>query len=34
MPFDHFSLVARWYDRLILPAGDGRLAELLAAEPG
>ena len=34
MPFDHFSLIARWYDRLIRPVEDGRLAALLAAEPG
>ena len=34
MPFDHFNLIARWYDRLIRPAEDGRLAALLAAEPG
>jgi ubiquinone/menaquinone biosynthesis C-methylase UbiE len=34
MRFDHFNLIARWYDRLIRPADDGRLAALLAAEPG
>ena len=34
MRFDHFNLIARWYDRLIRPAEDGRLAALLAAEPG
>ncbi len=34
MRFDHFDLIARWYDRLIRPAEDGRLAALLAAEPG
>lgn len=34
LPFDHFDLVARWYDRLISkPEGD-RLLGLLAAEPG
>jgi ubiquinone/menaquinone biosynthesis C-methylase UbiE len=34
MPFDHFNLIARWYDRLIRPAEDGRLAALLAAKRG
>jgi ubiquinone/menaquinone biosynthesis C-methylase UbiE len=34
MPFNHFNLVARWYDRLIRPVEDGRLAALVAAEPG
>jgi ubiquinone/menaquinone biosynthesis C-methylase UbiE len=34
MPFDHFTFIARWYDRLIRPAADGRLAALLAAESG
>jgi demethylmenaquinone methyltransferase/2-methoxy-6-polyprenyl-1,4-benzoquinol methylase len=33
MPFNHFNFVARWYDRLIPPVEDGRLAVLLAAEP-
>ena len=33
MPSDHFNFIARWYDRLIRPAEDGRLAALLAAEP-
>ena len=34
MRFDHFNLIARWYDRLIRPVVDGRLVALLAAEPG
>jgi ubiquinone/menaquinone biosynthesis C-methylase UbiE len=34
MSFDHFNLIARWYDRLIRPVEDGRLAALLAVEPG
>ena len=34
MPFDHFDFIARWYDRLIRPVEDGRLAALLAAGPG
>jgi ubiquinone/menaquinone biosynthesis C-methylase UbiE len=34
MPFDHFRHIARWYDRLFRPVEDGRLAALLAAEPG
>lgn len=32
--FDHFDLIARWYDRLIRTPEDGRLGELLAIEPG
>jgi len=32
--FDHFAFLARWYDRVISAPADGRLQELLAAEPG
>jgi len=33
-PFDHFNLIARYYDRLIRPRADDPLLPLLAAEPG
>lgn len=32
--FDHFDLIARWYDRLIRPRADDPLLGLLAAAPG
>ncbi len=32
--FDHFNLIARWYDRLIRPRTDDPLLGLLAAAPG
>lgn len=34
LPFDHFNLIARWYDRLIRRPADDPLPELLAVEPG
>ena len=34
LPFDHFDLVARAYDRVLPAAVDGRLQEALALEPG
>lgn len=34
LPFDHFDLIAGWYDRLISKPEHNRLHELLAAAPG
>lgn len=34
LPFDHFDLIARWYDRLISKPEHDPLHELLAAEAG
>ncbi len=34
LPFDHFDLIARWYDRLISRPADDPLSALLDVEPG
>ncbi|MGQ9491760.1 MAG: class I SAM-dependent methyltransferase [Anaerolineae bacterium] len=34
LPFDHFDLIARWYDRLITRPADDPLPGLLAVEAG
>ena len=34
LPFDHFDLIAGWYDRLLHSAADDGLRDALAAQPG
>jgi ubiquinone/menaquinone biosynthesis C-methylase UbiE len=34
LPFDHFDLIAGWYDRLLHAAPNDRLRDALVAEPG
>ncbi len=34
LPFDHFDVIARWYDRIFSRPEDDRLQKLLAVAPG